>query len=227
MQQKRFTLLVLIGCIGTMISLACNLPLLLQNTDEISPAQVEEITATETALEHTSPLGTPRIQTPVPTDAPNDAEPSPDDVPEIPNDIPPADAPAVPDCNAFDLNALNVIISGDFSFIKQDQLNNCHFESDNGYRLLIGGGKPTSVEEIKDLFDSSFGALPDATWQAIDDYYLGLAFSTISVTAQGVSASGHSMVIVAASDPSSMPADLQQILEDLGRESARQLNTQF
>ncbi|MDP1715132.1 MAG: hypothetical protein Q8L41_10360 [Anaerolineales bacterium] len=157
--------------------------------------------------------------------------PSPDkapvDVPEISGAIPPAGIPAIPDCNAFDINAFNAIINGAFSFVTQDQLNNCHFESDNGFRLLIGGGKPSGSDEMHDQFNSSFGALPDSTWEAIADYYLGLAYSTVSITAQGTSASGHSMVIVAASQSGSDPDALKQIFEELAREAAHQLNMQF
>lgn len=157
--------------------------------------------------------------------------PSPDkapaDVPEMSGAIPPAEVPAIPDCNAFDINAFNAIINGTFNFVTQDQLNNCHFESDNGFRLLIGGGKPSGSDEMHDQFNSSFGALPDSTWETIDDYYLGLAYSTVSITAQGTSASGHSMVIVAASQSASDSDVLKQIFEKLAREAARQLNMQF
>jgi len=198
-------------------SLACNLPIF--TSEPAAPPAAEAPLPTLEA--------TPRIESDRPSDAlegesPADEAPAPADGP-----IPPADNPAIPDCNTFDLNAFNTIIDGDFSFVMQDQLNNCHFESDNGFRLMIGGGKPSSSEEIHDLFDSSFGALPDSTWEAIDDYYLGLAYSSASVTAQGVSASGHSMVIVAASQPGSDPEALKLIFENLAREAAQQLNTQF
>ncbi len=194
-------------------SLACNLPF--------------NATETEAPPPQPAPTMTPRIDSGRPTDAPAEEQPAPADVPETGAPIPPADNPAIPDCNAFDLNAFNAIIDGTFNFVRQDQLNNCHFESDNDFRLMIGGGKPSSSEEIRELFETSFGTTPDSTWEAIDDYYLGLAYSSVSVTAQGVSASGHSMVIVAASQPGSDPDALKQIFEKLARKAAQQLNMQF
>ena len=208
-------------------SLACNLPIF--TSEPASPPAAE---APLPALE-----ATPRIDPDRSSDTQDDAAitveepaeeaPAPADGSETSGPIPAADNPAIPDCNAFDLNAFNTIIEGAFSFVIQDQLNNCHFESDNGFRLMIGGGKPSSSEEIHALFEGSFGALPDSTWEAIDDYFLGLAYSSASVTAQGVSASGHSMVIVAASQPGSDPEALKMIFEKLAREAAQQLNMQF
>ena len=166
----------------------------------------------------------PPTEVVIPQTLPNKAT---EDLPEINGEIPPANVAAIPDCNAFDINAFNDIINGTFSFVTQDQLNNCHFESDNGFRLLIGGGKPSGSVEIHDLFESSYGTLPDSTWEAIDGYYLGLAYSTVSITAQGTSASGHSMVIVASSLSGSDPDTFKQIFEILARQAAYQLNIQF
>jgi len=88
---------------------------------------------------------------------------------------------------------------------------------------VIGGGKPTSLTEMQTQFNNTFGALPDSSWEAIDNFYLGLAFSSVTVTAQGVSGSGHSLVVLAASQA----ADIQSTLGDLAREAARQLNQQW
>ena len=141
--------------------------------------------------------------------------------------IPAADKLAVPDCNAFDRTQFDSIVGGTFEFITQDQLNNCHFESDNGFRMLIGGGKPSSSTEIESVFNSTFGALPDSTWEAVDNYYLGLAFSSVSVTVQGVSSSGHTIVVAAASEPVDNSDALQQTFNLLGRNAAHQLNAQW
>jgi len=54
-----------------------------------------------------------------------------------------------------------------------------------------------------------------------------MSFSSASVSAQGVSASGHSIVVVAAAQPGSDPDVLKQIFTELARESARQLNHQW
>lgn len=154
--------------------------------------------------------------------------PEPPEIALAPNlTIQPADVAAIPNCNTFDINEFNMIIEGSFSFVTQDQLNNCHFESDNGFRLLIGGGKPVTVTEIQDLFNSSFGQLPDSTWDTYGNFYLGLAYSSVSVTAQGVSNSGHSIVIVAGSQPAADSAALQAIFTNLAKEAASQLNSQF
>ena len=142
-------------------------------------------------------------------------------------DIQSADGPAIPDCEAFDLNPFNGIIAGSFSFVTQDQLNNCHFESDNSFRLLIGGGKPTSLEAMQTLFEGAFGAIPGSSWEAIEDFYLGMSFSSVSVSAQGISASGHTIIIVVTTEPGPDADVLKKIFADLARESARQLNQQW
>ena len=152
---------------------------------------------------------------------------APPESPPATGDIQPAAAPAIPDCNALDITAFNAIVNDTFNFVIQDQLNNCHFATDSGYNLMLGGGKPASLGEVKDLFDSTFGALPNSTWEAIDNFYLGMAFSSVTVTAQGISASGHTLMIVAAGQPDGDPAALQTLFTDLAKEAARQLNQQF
>jgi len=210
-----------------------------------APSGQEAPAPTEAAQQQSGPAATPGIQSSRATAKANDAtdaepadaeptqadsveaDPAPADQPETLEPIPAAEALAIPDCNAFDISAFNAIIDGTFSFITQDQLNNCHFESDNDFRLLIGGGKPSSSEEMQTQFNSTFGAIPGSSWEAIDDFYLGMSFSSASVSAQGVSASGHSIVVVAAAQPGSDPDVLKQIFTELARESARQLNHQW
>ncbi|MBC8509466.1 MAG: hypothetical protein ISR58_20680 [Anaerolineales bacterium] len=214
-------------------SLACNLPIFPGSQDappeiDDTPPQADSTPTTDVASQRATAAATDEGTEAEPAEAePADSESAPPDIPDSGEPILAAEKPAIPDCNAFDINAFNGIIDGTFSFVMQDQLNNCHFESDNGFRLLIGGGKPSSSDEMYDLFNTSFGSLPESTWEYIDGYYLGLAYSSASVTVQGASTSGHSMVIVAASQPGSDPDALKQIFEALGREAAQQLNTQF
>jgi hypothetical protein len=203
--EKSFKL-ILVVCMFTITSLACNLSIFSAKQDAPSDGEISRLTdapAEEVSI----------------NDKPTEKEPAPP--------ISAAENPAVPDCNAFDIAAFNSIIEGTYTFVIQDQLNNCHFESDNGFRLIIGGGKPTSSDEMSDLFDSSFGPLPDSTWESIDDYYLGLAYSSTSVSAQGTSASGHSMMIAATSQPDADNQALKMIFEALAREAAWQLNAQW
>ncbi len=234
--KRDFSILLVMMSLLFLASLACNLPIF--SSGQESPPQAEELppqadpdptpTSDVASQRATAAAKDEASEVEEPADAdPADSEPAPADVENSGEPIPAADNPATPDCNALDINAFNAIVDGTFTFVMQDQLNNCHFESDNEFRLLIGGGKPSSSAEMYDLFNSSFGSLPDSTWENIDDYYLGLAYSSASVTAQGASASGHSMVIVAASQPGADPDALKQIFEALGREAARQLNAQF
>ncbi len=203
-------------------ALACNL---LGIINEASPPAE--------AISPPQPTAAPPVQDQLPTptatsDMPPTTNPGEAEAPpKPPGNILAAGQPAVPDCNAFDIQAFNDNIDGEFTFITQDQLNNCHFESNNGFRLLIGGGKPISSDEMQQLFDSSFGALPNSTWEVVDNFFLGLAFSSVSVTAQGVSASGHSLAIVAASQSGSDPETLKTTLEQLARVAAQQLNAQW
>ena len=215
--------LTLLSLVLILVTTACNLPALLSGSDDTPIGDTTQLRPTA--------MSTPRIQNTSPADSDSESEPTSaptsEAIEDIKLDISPAASPAIPDCNALDINIYNAIIEGTFTFITQDQLNNCHYESDNGFRLMIGGGKPTTVDEIQQLFDSSFGALPDSTWGVIDNFYLGLAYSSVSVTAQGVSSSGHSIVIVVASQPGSDPATLKTIFTNLAQESAKQLNMQF
>ncbi len=233
-QKRNFLGLMMIISLMIFASLACNLPIFSGGQD--APSQAEEIpppadptpttdVASQRATASAEDEGS-EAEEPADTE-PADAEPAPADTADSGEPIPAAENPAIPDCNAFDVNAFNAIVDGTFSFVIQDQLNNCHYESDNGFRLLIGGGKPSSSDEMYDLFNTSFGSLPDSTWEFVNGYYLGLAYSSASVTVQGTSASGHSMAIVAASQPGSDPDALKQLFEALGREAARQLNLQW
>ena len=228
-KKQIFPMIMLSISLMILASLACNLPIF-SGAQEAAP-QAEEIPLQSDptpTTEVASQRATASAEDGEPNDTePADADPAPSDAVDSGKPIPAADNPLIPDCNAFDINAFNAIIDGVLNFVMQDQLNNCHFESDNGFRLLIGGGKPSSSDEMYDLFNTSFGSLPDATWEFVNGYYLGLAYSSASVTVQGASASGHSMVIVAASQPGSDPEALKQIFEALGREAAQQLNSQF
>lgn len=206
-----------------MAGMACNLPLLASD-QETKP--LADVSPTQPIPEMTPRIDTNR-PTEAPTAAPADPQPAPDDASEPAGDILPADSPAIPDCNAFDIPAFNAIVDGTFNFVMQDQLNNCHYESDNGFRLTIGGGKPSSSGEMQTQFNSTFGAIPGSSWEAIDKFYLGMSFSSASVSAQGVSGSGHAIVVVAAAQPGSTPGDINQIFSELARESARQLNQQW
>jgi len=210
--------------------LACNVPIF-SSAQESTP-QIESTSSQPTSLP------TPRVETDRSSETPADVAPSNEDaanadsgepapVPADSEPIPAAAAPAIPDCNAFDINAFNAIVEGTFSFVMQDQLNNCHFESDNNYRLLVGGGLPISSEEMQGQFNSTFGAVPGSSYEAVDDFYLGMSFSSASVSAQGVSNSGHSIVIVGAAQPGADPDELKQIFTELARESAGQLNQQW
>lgn len=211
-------------------AIACNLPFG-QSTQEPSPVTVAQSNEPEptptTVIQNQRQTAQADSQGTTEDNKSEDPPDAPDTASEPNITIQPGEAPAIPDCSAFDVNVFNDIIGGTFSFVTQDQLNNCHYESDNDFRLLIGGGKPVTVAEIEELFDSSFGQLPDSIWSVYEDFYLGLAYSSVSVTAQGVSTSGHSIVIVAASQPSTDPAALQAIFRNLAQEAASQLNAQF
>lgn len=221
--RKIFSGLISILIMLVIASMGCNLPIFTSEPETPLP--------TEAADQQPALAATPRIDTERATapadESPVDTESAPEDVPEISGEIPPAGNPAIPDCNAFDIDTFNAIIDGTFNFNMQDQLNNCQYESDNGFRLMIGGGKPSSSEEVQTQFNSTIGAIPGSSWEVIDDFYLGMSFSSVSVTAQGVSASGHTIVIVAAAQPGSTPDDLKQIFAELARESAQQLNQQW
>jgi len=221
---KRFDRKLLITSILLILALACNLPFVITDTEAVPAIEDmrEEAAQTQSAGDGDDSSGAATPET-----APRETQPGevPTKAPEL--DIQPADVPIIPDCNAFDIQVFNSIIDGEFTFITQDQLNNCHYESDNGFRMLMGGGKPSTVEEIKQLFDSSFGQLPDSTWEQKVDHYLGLAYSSVSVTAQGVSGSGHSIVVVVGSEPRSDTEALHAIFSELAQEAAKQLNAQF
>ncbi len=228
---KKLSSLLIIVSLLLIASLACNVPIF--SSSEETPPQIDMDSTQPTALP------TPRVDTERSTEDSQDAAssdeeapaPSNADEPEVaPVDIEPIPAAAeqaIPDCNAFDLNEWDTIIEGTFSFIAQDQLNNCHFESDNSFRILIGGGKPTSSEEMQAQFNGTFGAVPGSTWEVVENFLLGMSFSSASVSAQGVSASGHSIVIAAAAQPGADPEILKGIFAELSRESARQLNQQW
>ena len=220
--MRIFSILLLL----LLASLACNLPGVLGDPNTPTPqTSLSEQEAPTESLEAGSPTEAPAAtsgQEDPSVDAPATSELS-----EQSGLILAADAPAVPDCAAFDVNAFNAIVGGTFSFVIQDQLNNCHFESDNGFRLLIGGGEPTSSQDMQTLFEAAFGALPDTTWEDRGGYVLGLAYSSVSVTAQGVSASGHSIVIAVASEPAPDPEAQREIFEALALEAAGQLNAQW
>ncbi len=226
--QTSWLLLSALSAMMFLSALACNLPFPASDSLPVADAQPAESEPVATQDIQNQRATAQAAAPEVAATQEEDADTAPDDTePADGGPILPGDTAAIPDCNAFDVNAFDTIIEGSFAFVMQDQLNNCHYESDNGYRLLIGGGKPSSDAEMEAAFNTAFGALPDSTWEAIDDYYLGLAFSSVSVTAQGVSSSGHTMVIVAASQPGLDPDVLQQIFENLARESARQLNAQW
>lgn len=210
--EKSFKLIIV--CMFIITSLACNLSVFSAKQD--APSRGENSRLTDAPAEEVPINEKPTEKEPAPPNSTGASEP-----------ISAAENPSVPDCNAFDIAAFNSIIEGTFTFVIQDQLNNCHFESDNSFRLLIGGGKSTSSDEMSDLFDSSFGLLPDSTWESIDDYYLGLAYSLTSISAQGTSASGHSMMIGATSQPNADNQALKMIFEALAREAAWQLNSQW
>lgn len=150
---------------------------------------------------------------------PTEGVPNEETLPGV--DIQPAAAAAILNCNALDVTRFSAIVNDTFIFVTQDQLNNCIYTTSAGYNLIIGGGKPASLDEVKSQFDTVFGALPDSTWEAIDNYYLGMAFSSVTVTAQGISAGRHTMVIVAGGNPDTDLATLQPILAELAREVAR------
>lgn len=231
--KKLPTLLAIISML-LIASLACNVPIF--SSEGESPPQPDSAPPQPTSLP------TPRVDTERSTDGTGedvsssgetseDAPPEPTDAPVVePVEIEPIQAaqePAVPDCNAFDVVTFNAIVEGTFNFITQDQLNNCHFESDNNFRLLVGGGKPLSSEEMHSQFNATFGAIPGSSWEVVENFYLGMSFSSASVSAQGVSASGHSIVIVAAAQPGADPEVLKGIFTELARESAIQLNQQW
>jgi hypothetical protein len=217
--RKKVARKVLFICILIGASLACNLPSLFAESGDV--AQVEDLPQEPTpkpSADNQDESSSPALPESEPTDV---------SIEDTQIEIQPGVEPAIPNCNVLDSNAFNSIVDGDFNFITQDQLNNCHFESNNGFRLMIGGGKPTSIDEMKQFFEASFGALPDSTWEAKDGHYLGLAYSSVSVTAQGISSSGHSMVIVIGSQPWSDTDALKAIFTKLAEEAARQLNAQF
>ena len=216
-------------------ALACNLPSLSPGSspaEESPPEEAPPAAPNDTASQReTAQAAAPQTEADT-GDAPEPAAPAepaapPEPDPPSGSPIEPGKEPAVPDCNAFDRTAFDSIVGGSFAFVTQDQLNNCHFESDNDYRLMIGGGKPTSSAEMETQFNTTFGALPDSSWEVIENFYLGLSFSSVSVTAQGVSASGHSVVIVAASQPEADSGGQQETYGQLAREAARQLNAQW
>jgi hypothetical protein len=217
--RKIFTRKIIFICILISATLACNLPFSFTETGDVTP--IEDIPQEPT------PKDSAGNQDDSSSAASPEPEPTEASMEDVQIDIQPGAKLAIPDCNIFDIGAFNSIVDGEFSFITQDQLNNCHFESNNDFRLLIGGGKPISVDEMKQLFDASFGTLPDSTWEVKDDHYLGLAYSTVSITAQGISSSGHSMVIVIASQPWSDTDALKAIFATLAEEAAQQLNAQF
>ena len=211
-------------------ALACNLPSLSPGSSpaeenlpvELPPADEPDDVASQ---RETAQADVPQAEADTGGE-PEPAAPAESDPPSG-SPIEPGKEPAVPDCNLFDRTVFDGIVDGSFAFVTQDQLNNCHFESDNEYRLMIGGGKPTSSAEMETQFNTTFGALPDSSWEMIENFYLGLSYSSVSVTAQGVSSSGHSLVIVAAHEPDADPAGLQETLGQLAREAARQLNAQW
>ncbi|MBC8331340.1 MAG: hypothetical protein H8E28_05100 [Anaerolineae bacterium] len=216
--QIRFITIMAMLAIG---ALACSL---------ITPQSPDIESAPTSAVAESTPeaaIAPTRATAAASESAPPAEGEAPPEAPASTGDIQPAAAPAIPDCNALDIAAFNAIVNDTFNFVIQDQLNNCHYATNSGYNLMLGGGKPASLGEIKDLFDSTFGALPNSTWEAIDDFYLGMAFSSVTVTAQGISASGHTLMIVAAGEPDGDPAALQTLFTDLAKEAARQLNQQF
>jgi hypothetical protein len=209
--MRHASVLVVVLIVSVFV-VACNS---LGATEQTTPAP---------ALPEGLPAASPAPTVTPQADAANDSG-TPDGAASSPGVIEPASQPAVPDCNAINLESLNAIIGGSFHFVMQDEIGNCHFESDNNYQIMLGGGRPTSADEAKNIFESSFGTLPNATWAAVDNFYLGIAPSNISVTAQGVTASGHSIVILAMIKDAT--ANASALLSDLATEAARQLNDQF
>ena len=170
--------------------------------------------------------------TPLPVEAPPDEEPAPVSDAPAPADadvaIPAADSPAIMDCSLFDLAQFNTIVGAEFILIIQDQLGSCNYDAGGNYRLLIGGGQPTTSEDAQAIFETTFGIVPGAAWQVYEEgFQLGLAASSITVTGQGVSASGHATMIVAAGMPSSDLDALQGTLIKLVVEATDQLNRQW
>ncbi|MBT7191261.1 MAG: hypothetical protein HN916_13835 [Anaerolineae bacterium] len=138
-------------------------------------------------------------------------------------DISAAGAPAMPDCNLLDVAALNAISSEDFAFKTQDQLGNCYYQSQN-YMLTIGGGQTTDAASANENFIKVFGKLPGATWESYPEgFQLGTASASTGITAQGVSASGHALVIMVVGHPDGP----KEAVIQLAVESARQLNAQW
>lgn len=170
--------------------------------------------------------------TPAPIEAPADEEPAPVSDAPAPADadaaIPAGDSPTIMDCSLFDLAQFNTIGGAEFTLVTQDQMGSCNYEAGGNYRLLIGGGQPTTSADAQAMFEATFGIVPGAAWQTYDEgFQLGLAASSISVTGQGVSASGHAIMIVAAGMPSSDLDTLQETLTNLVVEATHQLNRQW
>ena len=170
--------------------------------------------------------------TPAPIEAPAEEEPAPVSDAPAPMDadaaIPAADSPITMDCSLFDLTSFNTIVDAEFTLVTQDQMGSCNYNAGGNYRLLIGGGQPTMSEDAQAMFETTFGIVPGATWQVYDEgFQLGLAASSISVTGQGVSASGHAIMIVGAGMPSSDLDALQETLSKLVVEATHQLNRQW
>ena len=142
--------------------------------------------------------------------------------------IPAAGAPVTANCDLFDIAQFNAIAGKDFALVSQDQLGSCHYEADGVYRIMIGGGQISDSASAQAAFESTMGSVPGATWKSYaDGFQLGMASSSVSVTGQGVSASGHAMAIVAAGMPSGDLSALDEILTRLAEEAARQLNGQW
>ncbi len=188
------------------LSLACSFFSLPFTTEEDVPPPVEP-----TAVEEM-----PAPEQPVP--APPDGAAA----------IPAASAPAAMDCSLFDVTQFNAIVGTEFTLVTQDQLGSCNYDANGIYRLLIGGGQPVTSEKAQGMFEMTLGSLPGAEWKSYDDgFQLGTAASSVSVTGQGISASGNAILIVAAGDPSSDLDALQETLTTLVQEAARQLNGQW
>jgi hypothetical protein len=119
------------------------------------------------------------------------------------------------------IDPLETIISGQFNPpVALGAEIDCAFQSDEGYLILVMAGKLMDEIDVEAHF--GFEIL-------MDEDGLGLtviqAPSGASITAFGRSASGHVLAFSATGNPEGVNSeDLNDILEALVREAARQVN---
>ena len=161
----------------------------------------------------------------LPAESSKDATPALEPDADIP--IQEANTASTLDCNLFDVAKFNAITGDEFKLAGAKE-DSCGFLSPEGKILTIGGGEPADVEKAKTLFEMSFGAVPDAKWQVYDEgFQLGIAPGGMSVTGQGVSASGNAILIIGVGKPTDDLDVLHDTLRKLVEEAARQLNEQW